>query len=182
MIQLFQNFAKIFPLWQAFRQKHRLKIALQVSKLAFSSVVMPIARNKRLNPLHFDLTRARPANRTSLGFSYFAQTPLPHKVNGVFKVAGLEKSVLLDVDVFCIRRLSFCLVSIFREKKERKRCKYRSLRQLTFYPGHHEPADRHGPPVKSSSFTKTTLQKDPFSCQRWGGIQFQSIGFAERHD
>ena len=54
-----------------------------------------------------------------------AQKPLSHKVNGVFEVIGfsLEKLVLLDVDVFCIRWLLFCRVFIFRKKKRTKKIK-----------------------------------------------------------
>ena len=40
-IQLFQKHAKKFCFQQAFRQKNHLKIALQVSKLGFSPIVMP---------------------------------------------------------------------------------------------------------------------------------------------
>ena len=118
-----------------------------------------------------------------VGVRSLAQKPLPYKVNGVFEVIVfcLRKSVLLDVDVFCIRWLLFCFASIFRKKKEKERVKYRPLWQLNFFPGHHEPVDRHWPPVKSSSFTKTARQKVPFSWGRVGGIQFHSIGFAERH-
>ena len=74
----------------------------------------------------------------------------------------------------------FCL-HLLKKKKRKKRVKYRPLWQLNFFPGHHEPVDRHWPPVKSSSFTKTARQKVPFSWVRVGGIQFHSIGFAERH-
>ena len=74
--------------------------------------------------------------------------------------------------LFCL-----CLSKI----KRKKRVKYRPLWQLNFFPGHHEPVNRHWPPVKSSSFTKTARQKVPFSWGRVGGIQFHSIGFAERH-
>ena len=74
----------------------------------------------------------------------------------------------------------FCLY-LSKKKRKRKRVKYRPLWQLNFFPGHHEPVDRHWPPVKSSSFTKTARQKVPFSWGRVGGIQFHSIGFAERH-
>ena len=41
VIQIFQKFAKSFYFRQAFRQKNRLKIALQVSKLGFSPILMP---------------------------------------------------------------------------------------------------------------------------------------------
>ena len=41
VIQNFQKYAKTFYFRQAFRQKNRLKIALQVSKLGFSPIVMP---------------------------------------------------------------------------------------------------------------------------------------------
>ena len=41
MIQPFQKYARTFYFRQAFRQKNRLKIALQVSKLGFSPLVMP---------------------------------------------------------------------------------------------------------------------------------------------
>ena len=41
VIQRFQKYAKTFNFRQAFRQKNRLKIALQVSKLGFSPIVMP---------------------------------------------------------------------------------------------------------------------------------------------
>ena len=42
VIQLFQNYAKIFYFRQAFRQKkNRLKIACQVSRLGFSPIGMP---------------------------------------------------------------------------------------------------------------------------------------------
>ena len=76
--------------------------------------------------------------------------------------------------------VSFCLY-LSKKKKRKKRVKYRPLWQLNFFPGHHEPVDRHWPPVKSSSFTKTARQKVPFSWGRVGGIQFHSISFAERH-
>ena len=74
-----------------------------------------------------------------VGVWSLAQKPLPYKVNGIFEVIvfSLRKSVLLDVDVFCIRWLLFYFASTFRKKKERKRSKYRSLWQLNFYPGHH---------------------------------------------
>ena len=92
-----------------------------------------------------------------VGVRSLAQKPLPYKVNGVFEVIVfcLRKSVLLDVDVFCIRWLLFCFASIFRKKNRKKRVKYRPVWQLNFFPGHHEPVDRHWPPVKSSSFKKT---------------------------
>ena len=98
-----------------------------------------------------------------VGVRSLAQKPLLYRVNGVFKVIGfsLEKSVLSGVDVFYILWLSFGFVFIFRKKKEQKRLKYSSLWQLNFYPGHRELANRHWPPVKSSSFTKTALQKVP---------------------
>ena len=114
-----------------------------------------------------------------VGIRTLAQKPLLYKVNGI--VFSLRKSVLLDVDVLCIRWLFFCFASIFRKKKEQKRSKYRLLWQLNFYPGHHKPVDCHWPPVKSSSFTKTAQKKVPFSWGWWGGIQFHSIGFSERH-
>ena len=42
VMQLFQKYAKTFYFRQAFRQKkNRLRIALQVSKLGFSPIVMP---------------------------------------------------------------------------------------------------------------------------------------------
>ena len=41
VIQIFQKYAKTFYFRQAFRQKNRLKIAIQVSKLGFSPIVMP---------------------------------------------------------------------------------------------------------------------------------------------
>ena len=41
VVQLFQNCAKTFCFQPAFKQKNRLKIALQVSKLASSPLVMP---------------------------------------------------------------------------------------------------------------------------------------------
>ena len=41
VMQPFQKYAKTFHFRQAFRQKNRLKIALQVSKLGFSPIVMP---------------------------------------------------------------------------------------------------------------------------------------------
>ena len=41
VIQPFQIYAKTFYLRQAFKQKNRLEIALQVSKLGFSPLVMP---------------------------------------------------------------------------------------------------------------------------------------------
>ena len=52
-----------------------------------------------------------------VGVQSLAQKPLPYKVNGVFEVIVfcLRKSVLLDVDVFCIRWLLFCFASIFRK-------------------------------------------------------------------
>ena len=40
VVQLFQNCAETFRFQQAFKQKNRLKIALQVSKLASSPIVM----------------------------------------------------------------------------------------------------------------------------------------------
>ena len=71
-----------------------------------------------------------------VGVRSLAQKPLPYKVNGVFEVIVfcLRKSVLLDVDVFCIRWLLFCFASIFRKKKKKeKRVKYRPLWQLNFF-------------------------------------------------
>ena len=58
-----------------------------------------------------------------VGVRSLAQKPLPYKVNGVFEVIVfcLRKSVLLDVDVFCIRWLLFCFASIFRKKKKKKK-------------------------------------------------------------
>ena len=47
MIQPFQRYAKTFCFRQAFRQKNRLKIALQVSKLGFSPIVMPQQKRKK---------------------------------------------------------------------------------------------------------------------------------------
>ena len=41
VIQHFQKYAKTFYFRQAFRQKTRLKVVLQVSKLGFSPIVMP---------------------------------------------------------------------------------------------------------------------------------------------
>ena len=42
VIQIFQKHAKTFYFRQAFKQKkNRLKIALQISKLGFSPIVMP---------------------------------------------------------------------------------------------------------------------------------------------
>ena len=41
VIQHFQKYAKTFYFRQAFRKKKHLKIALQVSKLGFSPIVMP---------------------------------------------------------------------------------------------------------------------------------------------
>ena len=40
VIQIFQKYAKTLYFPKAFRQKNRLKIALQVSKLGFSLIVM----------------------------------------------------------------------------------------------------------------------------------------------
>ena len=40
VVQLFQNCAETFRFQQAFKEKNRLKIALQVSKLASSPIVM----------------------------------------------------------------------------------------------------------------------------------------------
>ena len=81
-----------------------------------------------------------------------------------------------------LHSMAFVLFCLYLSKiKRKKRVKYRPLWQLNFFPGHHEPVDRHWPPVKTSSFTKTARQKVPFSSGRVGGIQFHSIGFAERH-
>ena len=81
-----------------------------------------------------------------------------------------------------LHSMAFVLFCLYLSKiKRKKRVKYRPLWQLNFFPGHHEPVDRHWPPVKSSFFTKTARQKVPFSWGRVGGIQFHSIGFAERH-
>ena len=57
-----------------------------------------------------------------VGVRSLAQKPLPYKVKGVFEVIVfcLRKSVLLDVDVFCIRWLLFRFASIFRKKKKKK--------------------------------------------------------------
>ena len=41
VIQFFQKYAKTFYFRQAFSQKNHLKIALQLSKLGFSPIVMP---------------------------------------------------------------------------------------------------------------------------------------------
>ena len=41
VVQLFQYCAETFRFQQAFKQKNRLKIAFQVSKLASSPIVMP---------------------------------------------------------------------------------------------------------------------------------------------
>ena len=147
-----------------------------------SITISSIARNRRQNP--YILIWLGPGRRTGRRRArLLAQKPLPYKVNGVFEaiVFCLRKSVLLDVDVFCIRWLLLCFASIFWKKKRKKRVKYRLLWQLNFFPGHHEPVDCHWPPVKSSSFTKTARQKALFSWGRVGGIQFHSIGFAERH-
>ena len=109
-----------------------------------------------------------------------AQKSFPYKVNGVFEVIvfSLWKSVLLDVDVSCIRWLLFCFASIFRnKKKKRKSLKYRPLWQLNFFPRPHEPVDRHWPPGKSSSFTKTARKKVPIFLRtmRWNPVPFDRL-------
>ena len=134
-------------------------------------------------PIHFDLTGARPANRSSSGFGHLHRN-LSHTKSMAFSKwlsFAFGNRYFLMWTYFAFDGFCFVLPLSFEKKKKKKRVKYRPLWQLIFFPGHHEPVDRHWPPVKSSSFTKTAQQKVPFSWGRVGGIQFHSIGFAERH-
>ena len=85
------------------------------------SIAIVIARNGRQNP--YILIWLGPGRRTGRRRGSVTQKPLPYKVNGVFEVNVfcLRKSVLLDVDVFCIRWLLFRFASIFRKKKKKKK-------------------------------------------------------------
>ena len=86
-------------------------------------------------------------------------------------------------NLFTLHSTAFVFLCIHLSTEKRtKKLKRRSVWQVIICSGHQEPADRHWPPVKSLSFTKTPLQKVPFSCWWRGGIQFCSIGLAERHD
>ena len=106
-----------------------------------------------------------------VGVRSLAQKPLPYKVNGISKWLSFAfgNRYFLVWTYFAFDRFCFVLPLSFEKKK---RVKYRPLWQLNFFPGHHEPVDRHWPQVKSSSFTKTARQKVQFwtlnfeSCRR----------------
>ena len=82
------------------------------------NLLLAIAHNRRQDP--YMLIWLGPGRRTGRRRGSVTCTDTPPKVNRVFEVIGLslEKSVLL---VFCIRWVSFCLVSIFRKKKRTKK-------------------------------------------------------------
>ena len=81
-----------------------------------------------------------------------AQKPLPYKVNKW----RFRSDCLLPSEIgtsWCgriLHSMAFVLFCLYlSKKKKKKRVKYRPLWQLNFFPGHHEPVDRHWPPVKS---------------------------------
>ena len=134
-------------------------------------------------PIHFDLTWARPANRSSSGFGHL-QRNLSHTKSMAFSKwlsLAFGNRYFFMWTYFAFDGFCFVLPQPFEREKNEKWLKHRSLWQLNFFQGHHEPVDRHWLPAKSSSFTKTARQKVPFFLEQWGGIQFHSIGCAERN-
>ena len=135
VIQLFQKYAKTLYFQQAFRQKNRLKIALQVSKLGFSPIVKPVhchgtyiyVANSTI-PVAKDVY-IRP---TSISFLRICQSPATGVVvvaclRGVFFVSSLIAAC--SSGPFSLRKQFFYASRGFCPNGGKQRCGCSQMRQ-----------------------------------------------------
>ena len=104
-----------------------------------------IARMGRQNPYILIWTGAWLANRSSSGFGHLRRD-LSIQSQWRFRsdcLLPFGNRYFLMWTYFAFDGFCFVLPLSFEKKKRKKRVKYRPLWQLNFFPGHHEPVDRH---------------------------------------
>ena len=134
--------------------------------------------------MHFDLTGARPANGRRSGFGQATPNSLTYIVNGVRRVFHFTcvKSILLEVDDFLVRRISFSLASIFWKKKKKERTLQGKGRDFEFFCRILLTRSSRKPSVKSSLSSDSSLQKVLDYRRKRQSIQSGSTAFASKHD